>query len=103
LRGDSNPHLWITDDGEHLSYWGLKDMMKRRADKAGVETPKIHAFRRWFALTCLRNGMDIFTLARLMGHTTIQVLSRYLKQTEYDLESSHRAANPVDKFLDGAT
>ncbi len=32
----------------------------------------------------LQAGTDIFTLARLMGHTTIDVLKHYLKLTDMD-------------------
>jgi len=46
----------------------------------------------------LRNGTDIFTLAKLMGHEGITVLQRYLKQTNQDTEEAHRRAGPVDNF-----
>jgi site-specific recombinase XerD len=44
----------------------------------------------------LRNGTDIFTLAKLMGYEGISVLHRYLKQTNLDIEEAHRRAGPVD-------
>ena len=44
----------------------------------------------------LRNGTDIYTLAKLMGHEGITVLQRYLKQTYQDTEAAHRKAGPVD-------
>jgi len=44
----------------------------------------------------LRNGTDIFTLAKLMGHEGTSVLQRYLKQTNLDTEEAHRRAGPVD-------
>jgi integrase/recombinase XerD len=71
-------------------------MLSRRAETAGLEKPTLHDFRRAFALAMLRNGTDIFTLAKLMGHEGITVLQRYLKQTNYDTEQAHRRAGPVD-------
>ena len=59
----------------------------------------LHAFRRAFALTMLREGVDIFTLAKLMGHSTIAVLQRYLKQTTEDVQAAHRRSGPVDRLL----
>jgi site-specific recombinase XerD len=44
----------------------------------------------------LRNGTDLYTLAKLMGHEGITVLQRYLKQTYQDTEAAHRRAGPVD-------
>ena len=71
-------------------------MLTRRAEEAGVEEPALHDFRRAFALSMLRNGTDIFTLAKLMGHEGITILQRYLKQTDQDTEEAHRRAGPVD-------
>lgn len=85
-RTEDNPALWVTDEGERLTYSGLRQIMRRRSERAGVDTPGLHDFRRFFALQCLRNGMDIFTLQKLMGHTDIQVLRRYLAQTNQDTQ-----------------
>jgi integrase len=74
-------------------------MIKRRADKAGVKPPTLHDFRRAFALAMLRNGTDIFTLAKLLGHKGITVLQRYLRETRQDTEVAHRRASPVEMGL----
>ncbi|GAG01544.1 unnamed protein product, partial [marine sediment metagenome] len=58
--------LWVTVRGTRLSYAGLGEIVRRRAKRAGVRVPSLHAFRRAFALSCLRNGMDIFALQRLL-------------------------------------
>jgi integrase len=81
---------------ERLSYDGLRGILTRRGQEAGVEEPALHDFRRAFALSMLRNRTDIFTLAKLMGHEGIRVLQRYLKQTNLDTEDAHRRAGPVD-------
>jgi len=66
------------------------------AADAHLEEPSLHDFRRAFALAMLRNGTDLYTLAKLMGHEGITVLQRYLKQTYQDTEQAHRRAGPVD-------
>jgi integrase/recombinase XerD len=98
-RKDDCPALWVTHPrfgSNRLSYDGLTEMLSRRASTAHVEEPSPHDFRRAFALAMLRNGVDIFTLAKLMGHEGISVLQRYLKQTNLDTEEAHRRAGPVD-------
>ena len=52
-------------------------------------------FGEHLRLSMLRNGTDIFTLAKLMGHEGISVLQRYLKQTNLDTEEAHRRACPT--------
>jgi integrase/recombinase XerD len=97
LRNNNFPALWVTDEQiERLTYWGLKSMVVRRSRSAGVKTPELHAFRRQFAISCLRAGMNIYFLQKLMGHADLQVLNRYLKQTNQDVCEAHRQAGPVD-------
>ena len=90
--------LWLTRGGERLSYDGLRAILIRRAGQAGVSPPSAHAFRRTFALSMLRNGTDVFTLAKLMGHEGIGVLQRYLKQTNADTERARYS--PADERPD---
>jgi len=92
-----NPFLWLTDDQDsRLSYWGLREVIRRRAEKAGVEVPGLHDFRRAFAINMLRNGVDLITLSRLMGHSGLAVLKRYLKQANIDLQAAHAKGSPVE-------
>lgn len=55
-------------------------------------------FRRTFALYSLRNGMDIYTLQRLMDHEDLTVLRRYLALVEGDLQAAHRRFGVVDNL-----
>ena len=99
FRKDLLPALWVSLEGERLSYWGLKFVMRSRANQANVNTPSLHSFRRWFALTCLRAGANVYSIQELMGHTDLQVLKRYLKQTNQDLMKAHQRANPIDSLF----
>ncbi len=90
--------LIIGVHGERLTYTGLRLLLKRRAKKAGVAYQSPHSFRRLFALTMLRNGIDVFSLQLLMGHADLQMLRRYLKQSGSDLQEAHNQASPVDKW-----
>lgn len=96
---NNNAALFLGRTGDRLTYDGIKQAIERRAELAEVDTPTCHSFRRAFAITCLRNGMNIYTLKELMGHEDFQVLQRYLKVTEVDTEGAHRLYAPVDKFL----
>lgn len=95
-RNDKYPAVWITDEATRLTYDGLRGILTRRAKTAGVDAPSAHDFRRAFALNMLRNGVDLITLSRLMGHTSLAVLKRYLKQVDIDLREGHRKGSPVD-------
>lgn len=87
-----------TDEGERMTYSGLRMIIHRRAKDAGVPPPALHGFRRLFALTMLRAGVDIYSLQLLMGHADIQVLRRYLKLTHQDAWAAHVKGSPVDRL-----
>jgi len=99
MRTDDNPALWVTHAGEPLTVYGLNSTMARRARLAGVQRPGLHDFRRAFALNMLREGVDVFSLQKLMGHASTEILRRYLKQTDDDTRRAHELGSPVDKML----
>jgi site-specific recombinase XerD len=47
----------------------------------------------------LRNGVDVFAIQKLMGHSDLQVLRRYLAQTDSDVQTAHMKGSPVDNNL----
>lgn len=97
-RTDNHPALWLTRRGERLTYWGLRQVVERRAVEAGIKRVTLHSFRRAFAITMLRGGVDIYSLQELMGHADLQVLRRYLKQTGDDLRTAHAKGSPVERM-----
>lgn len=99
LRKDDASPLFTTIDGERLTYSGLRQIIRRRAALAGIEPPQIHGFRRLFAVSMLRAGVNIYALAKLMGHVSIQTLQRYLKLVDGDARAAHEQGSPVDKLL----
>lgn len=100
IRRDSNPALWISVLGDRMTYAALRCLLRRRAESVGLKSiPTPHDFRRAFALIMLRNGVDIFALQKLMGHSDLQVLRRYLAQTDQDIQNAHLRGSPVDNSL----
>ncbi len=91
--------LWVSVRGKRLTYWGLRQMLRRRAERAAVPTPSAHDFRRAFCLASLRGGMDVFSLQKLAGHADLSTTQRYLRQVRDDLQRAHQKAGPVDNML----
>lgn len=93
----NNP-LWVTYAGRRLTSAGIRQVIRRRSEQVGIPAPGMHDFRRYFAIECLRNGMDLETLRRLMGHTSLTVLQRYLYIIKDDLARLHGQASPGDNL-----
>lgn len=98
-RTDDCPALFATDAGTRLTYDGLRAILTRRAELAGLkEVPSTHDFRRTMALQFLRNGGDIYSLQRILGHASTAVLWRYLAQTDEDGQIAHKQYSAVDRL-----
>jgi site-specific recombinase XerD len=92
--------LWSSlKTGKPLTRTGLAQLLRRIGRAAGIEPCSPHTFRRTFALNCLRNGMNIYLLARLMGHTDIVVLRQYLAIADEDLQAACERYGVVDNLL----
>ena len=102
LRGDvtTEEALWAGRGGEPLGIHGLQTMLHRLGREVGVMPCAPHRLRRTFALWCLRDGMDLHSLRMLMGHSTLDVLQRYLALAGEDVERAHKAHSPADKLLE---
>ena len=96
--GIETPALFVNQYGEPLTYSGLAQLLRRRGQSAKLP-PHIthpHAFRHTFATQFLRNGGDVFTLQRLLGHTTLTMTEQYLTLTGEDMAATHRVCSPAN-------
>lgn len=95
-----NDAIWISSrGGERLTDSGLRQLLERLGNRAGVAHCSPHTFRRTFALWSLRNGMSIYHLQRLMGHADIAILRQYLALVESDARAAHEQHGAVDNML----
>jgi len=87
--------LIVTRTGKPLNRHSLLSLLKNIGNRADVRDVKIHRFRHTFAINYLRNGGDVYTLQRILGHTTLDMVKRYLAIAQADVNSAHRKASPV--------
>lgn len=95
---DPDEFLFLTQRRRPLTPNQLLQRVKRLGERAGVEGVHPHRFRHTFAIQYLRNGGDVFTLQRLLGHSSLAMVKRYLRLVRDDLKSMHRRASPADNW-----
>lgn len=95
-RNSNNQYLFLTQGKTPLTFSGLREIVRRLAARASIQEPGLHDFRRFFALQSLRNGMDILTLSRLLGHVSITTTQRYLDLDTSDLQLAHKKYSPLE-------
>jgi len=103
IRTESLParSLFVTQYGEPLTRYRLRDLVKRRCNRAGIEgvRPSPHTLRHTCAVSYLRSGGDTFTLQMLLGHTSQDMTRRYCESLlAADVQRKHRDFSPVDNM-----
>lgn len=95
---DMDAPLFIGERGK-LTTSGLESLVKRLAKAADVENVHPHRFRHTAALFLLRNGADIVTVQRILGHTNIEMTKKYIDLLHDDLSRVHALASPVTNLM----
>lgn len=80
-----------------LTVYGLRQLLKRLAKRAGVEgRVNPHSFRHSFAREYLRAGGDLSTLSRLMGHRDVTTTVRhYAIFSNDEVRAAHEKYSPA--------
>lgn len=64
-------------------------MLKKVAERAGVENVHPHRFRRTLATNLIKRGMTIQEVARVLGHEKIDTTMRYIYLDDRDVKNNH--------------
>jgi len=84
--------------GKRLNYNSLRSILRGIEKIAGFHIHS-HRFRHTFAIKFLKNGGDIFSLQKILGHTTLEMVRHYLDIANEDLFRSHEKASPIINLL----
>ena len=87
-----------SEGGSSLTQNGLRLAMARLGDRAGVLSVCVHRFHHTFAIEFLRNGGNIYALQRILGHTSLDMVKRYLAIIQADIETQMHRASPVERW-----
>lgn len=98
LAGDDP--LYATNTGSAMDRYQLLDMISAAAQRA--EPPVLgancHRFRHTFAINYLRRYPNIYTLQKVLGHSSLDTVKIYLEIAEIDLHQAHRTASVADAW-----
>ena len=78
-RGEPGPYVFRNHRGTPWNRSSLSLRMQRARRKAGIpKDAKLYGLRHRFGTRSIINGVDLKTLAELMGHTTTRMTEHYL-------------------------
>ena len=86
--------------GSHVDVHGFESNFSRYLRRFGIaEDVSPHCLRNNFAKRCLMNGMDIYTLSRILGHSSVTVTEQaYLDLTDDDLSMRYQSFSPMQQI-----
>lgn len=94
------PTLFLTAAGNPITTDRLRTIIDKYARRAGIEGVRCspHTFRHTCAISYLRNGGDVFSLQRILGHSSLEIVRIYVNYAEVDVKACHRRFSPVDNI-----
>ncbi len=92
-------YFFVHKDGRPLTRFYFEHRMNSYVKKAGLtSTCTPHVLRYSFAIQFLRNGGDIFTLQKILGHSTLEMTRHYLKIANTDVEVKMKQYSPAEQL-----
>jgi site-specific recombinase XerD len=86
--------IFPSRDGNELDTNELSREFRKLSQKANVKiTP--YQLRHTFATLCVENGINIFLLQQLMGHSDISMTRRYTDINQKEIEKAHNNFSPL--------
>ncbi|KXA04492.1 tyrosine-type recombinase/integrase [Clostridium perfringens] len=97
---DNDILLFPTSRGTKLGIPHFERNFRLYKERAGLTqnfTP--HSLRNNFAKRCLMSGMDIYTLSRILGHSSVTVTEKaYLDLTVTDIRKNYQRFSPLENI-----
>jgi len=90
--------LFIMVKDRHMGPNSIRHLLKGLCKKAGVKNCHPHRLRHTFAIEFLRKDGDIFTLQMILGHSSLDMVRKYLQLVKADAKNAHRRASPADRW-----
>jgi len=96
----SSDRLFINSYGQPLKARGILEMMRRCGKRAGIREVRCspHTLRHTFARRFLLNGGDVFTLQQILGHSSLEMVRRYLALCSQEVGRLYRPHSPLDQL-----
>ena len=98
-QNDLNNFLFLTLDGKKLQPNAIRLLLKRWGRKAGVPRLHAHLCRHTYATKFLtHNCGDVFRLQQILGHSTLEMVRRYVHYASTEAMIQGHVRSPVDQL-----
>jgi integrase/recombinase XerD len=91
-------HLFVTVDDRPMTLRTFEQGITNIGMKAGVSNVRVspHTFRHTFAKLYIQNGGDVFSLQRILGHTSLEMVRNYVNLFSTEVFRQHAKFSPME-------
>lgn len=97
--GEEEDYLFCNDYGQKASERTYQQLVQNYNIKRNVNKSSCHLFRHTFAKKSILNGIDVFRLQKLLGHSDLSVTKEYVEMFGSDLQMDFDRFNPLDNLV----
>ncbi len=92
-----------SDVAEPVQESTIKQLFRKLKIKTGIKRLHPHLLRHTFATRYLENGGNIYTLQHLLGHTSLEMVKRYLHLATSKIHQEFVNYSPLDRVKNKKT
>jgi integrase/recombinase XerD len=94
-------HLFLTQYGNLLTPACFRKQLTKYARRAGVTDVRVspHTFRHTMSKFYILRGGDAFTLQRILGHSSLDMVRVYIQMFDSDVRDKHERFSPVQGIV----
>lgn len=76
----------------------LRQMFRKLKQRSGIPRLRAHLLRHTFATRYLENGGDMYALQQILGHTSLEMVKKYVHSTTRKLVPKFPEFSPLDNL-----
>lgn len=96
--GESSDLLFCNTYGDMLDKSTISQNLRDYNRKRGVMKTGIHRWRHTFAKKWILEGGDVFSLQAMLGHSSMEMVKKYVTMFSNDLSKNFDMYNPLDNL-----
>ena len=87
----SDDHLWLEPSGKLLQPWTVTNCLRRWGSACNVSV-SAHRLRHTFATQLVNQGLSLTSIAKLLGHQTLNMTQHYARLYEHTVKEQFETA-----------
>lgn len=97
-KTDVQTPLFVKDTFEPIELTTVKQLFRKLKTQVDIPRLRAHLLRHTFATRYLENGGDVYSLQQILGHTSLEMVKRYVHTTTRKTVCNFTKYSPLDNL-----